>query len=145
MTMTILGSLKIVKLEISNGVPYAFSSLSALMDLKELRVGETIMTRKAWVPCIDDEHKGRKTARVNDPFGNCPHRIGGKLSGRRVGPMIFGVKQTKRVWESRFLNDRLYERKLGYSDDIVRQVSVWQTIKVVLQELETEKMCGRHA
>jgi len=59
--------------------------------------------------------------------------------------MIFGVKQTKRVWESRFLNDRLYERKLGYSDDIVRQVSVWQAIKVVLQELETEKMCGRHA
>lgn len=59
--------------------------------------------------------------------------------------MIFGVKQTKRVWESRFLNDRLYERKLGCSDDIVRQVSAWQAIKVVLQELETEKMFGRHA
>lgn len=44
MTMTILGSKKIVKFPVSNEVPYAFSSLSALMDLKEEpRVREMVM------------------------------------------------------------------------------------------------------
>lgn len=45
--MTILRSLQIAKLAVSNGVPHASSSPSALIDLKEHRVRETVMIRKS--------------------------------------------------------------------------------------------------